>query len=95
MTEEGRWEAGLETTSGSEVPKHVGMEREKHGKEIIERGEDLGVLFGMSQGTPTSRWIVAVGTVQGHRPCSGFAVRGEFISAEVHLCFHCLISLCS
>lgn len=61
----GSWEIGLEATSGSEGPKHMGKEREKHGKEITDRDEELAVLFGMTQGTATRRWIIAVGQRRG------------------------------
>lgn len=64
----GSWEVGLEATSGSEGPKHMGKGRENHGKEITERAEELGVVFGMSQGMAIRRWIIAVGQGSGHGP---------------------------
>lgn len=57
----GSWEVGLEAVSWSERPEQMAKGREKHGKNIIERCEEQGVLFGMSQGAATRRWIIAVG----------------------------------
>lgn len=64
----GSWEVGLEATSGSGGPKHIGKEREKCGKEITEWGEEPGVLFGMSQGRAARGWIPVVKQGRGHGP---------------------------
>jgi len=92
----GRWEVGLEATSGSEGPKQMGKGRENHGKEITAKDEELGGLFRMSPGM-ARRWIIAVGKGRGHRPQipGGFAAHGRLVSAAVCCFFHCLISLCT
>lgn len=62
-----------------------------------ERCEELGALFGMSQGIATRRWIIAVEEGRGHetRIPSSFVPQERLISVAVHHTFCCLVSLCT